>query len=72
MLSDMVDHRREEVPDLAGSGPGDGIDRSLIEYCLSLTPAERLRQAEEFAEFILTARRLNGVPWRDTGSSSRP
>jgi hypothetical protein len=39
----------------------NGIDLEQIKYQLSLTPAERLRRLEAFAEFILTARQRNGV-----------
>ena len=45
-------------------------DLSLVEYCLSLTPAERLQQVEEFAEFVLTARAKNGVRWSDSRNCS--
>ena len=37
------------------------VDLSLIDYMLRLTPAQRLSVAEEFADFILTARRAAGI-----------
>jgi hypothetical protein len=73
MLCAMADCLSANVPGSPGApgraGATVDLDLTLVEYCLSLTPAERLRQAEEFAEFILTARRLNGVPWSDTERS---
>lgn len=69
----------EKVQDLNGSPLVDenGIDLSVIDYCLSLTPAQRLQQAQSFANFILGVRKLNGIegiPWENhdslTGTSS--
>jgi hypothetical protein len=37
------------------------VDLSLVDYWLSLTPEQRLKQLEEFANFIVSARRANGV-----------
>jgi hypothetical protein len=45
-----------EPPDASTAYDADGIDRSLIRYCLSLTPDERLEQLEGFLEFIESAR----------------
>jgi hypothetical protein len=39
-----------------------GVDLTLIRWMLSLTPAERLAAVEDCANFVLEARRLNGVP----------
>jgi hypothetical protein len=67
--------------ELDGFPPTDenGVDLSQLDYMLSLTPAERLRRAQSFANFILNVRRLNGIegnPWESlpndnsTGTSS--
>jgi hypothetical protein len=46
------------------------VDIEQIRSSLFLTPAERLRRLEEFAEFVLAARRKNRVPeWSDSRSS---
>jgi hypothetical protein len=37
----------------------DGVDLSHIRQFLALTPAERLRDAQAMAQFILRARALN-------------
>jgi len=37
----------------------DGVDLSLIRWMLSLTPEERLRFAEQFANSVLRIRELN-------------
>jgi len=57
----------ESIEDL-NLGPGGvvpvdsaGVDLSLIRYCLSLTPAQRLRNGQAFANWILDVRRRNGV-----------
>jgi hypothetical protein len=61
----MVDHPPQADGSEADPGGADpGLDLTLIEYCLSLSRAERLRQAEEFAEFVLTARERNTGPGR--------
>lgn len=41
----------------------NGVDLSLIQYCLSLTPAQRLRAAQDFANWVLDVRRRNGITW---------
>ncbi len=46
-----------------------GLDLTLLDYCLSLSPAERLQQMAEYADFVLTARAANGVSWSDTERS---
>lgn len=38
-----------------------GVDVSLIRLMLSLTPLERLRMAEEWANSVLKIRELNGT-----------
>jgi len=38
---------------------GDGVDLSLIQCMLSLTPAERLQLLESFSNDILAIRELN-------------
>ena len=45
-----------------------GVDLSLIRYCLSLTPAQRLRNGQAFANWILDVRRRNGVKCATTFS----
>ena len=47
----------------------NGVDLSLIRYCLSLTPDQRLQRAQDFANFILNARRENGVQTFEQESS---
>lgn len=48
----------------------NGIDLERIDYNLSLTPAERLRNLEAYAEFIISTRRRNGVEaWSDIEKS---
>ncbi len=37
----------------------DGVNLTLIRWILSLTPAERLRYAEDYANDILTIREWN-------------
>lgn len=37
----------------------DGVDLSLIQWMLSLTPAERLQVLESFSNDILAIRELN-------------
>jgi hypothetical protein len=39
----------------------NGVDLSLIRWMLSLSPAERLRVAEEFVNSILAVRELNAT-----------
>ena len=60
----------ERIETTTPTTPGEGgIDLTLLEYCLSLSPVERLRQVEDYAEFVLTARSRNGVRWSDTERS---
>lgn len=61
-----------EDGNLVAGGPTETseVDLSLIEYCLSLSPAERLRQAEEYAEFVVSVRERNGLPWCGFENSS--
>ena len=59
--------REEEIN---GVPPIDenGVDLSLIEYCLSLTPGERLRLAQHLARSVMEFRRYGGFtdddPWQ--------
>ena len=39
----------------------DGVDLTLIDWMLSLTPAERLDVLEDTIAFVTEVRRLNGV-----------
>ena len=39
----------------------DGVDLTLIEWMLSLTPAERLDVLEGTIAFVTEVRRLNGI-----------
>ena len=39
------------------------VDLSLIEYCLSLTPAERLRRGQSFSQWVFNLRRQQGIEW---------
>lgn len=39
----------------------NGIDLSLVEEWLRLTPAERLRRLEQFASFAISAWRAQGL-----------
>ncbi len=36
----------------------DGVDRSLIRFCLSLTPTERVKSVEETLNALATVRRV--------------
>ena len=47
------------------------VDLSLLDYNLSLTPAERLRQNDRFAAFVQIAREA-GRRLRDAGHRSTP
>jgi hypothetical protein len=38
-----------------------GVDVSLVRWMLSLTPLERLRMAQEWANLVLKVRELNGI-----------
>ena len=38
----------------------NGVDLDQLDAFMRLTPAERLRQLEEFAQFVLIARRAQG------------
>ena len=58
-----------EPPEPTALGETGGIDLTLLESCLSLPPSERLKQVEEFAEFVLTARAHHGVRWSDSANS---
>jgi len=66
----------EEEPTNEFSGPpmeeSGEVDVSLIEECLRLTPAQRLDQAERFAEFARAAWRAQGIEWLATELSSKP
>ena len=71
----MLTIMSDKFTDLNGSPPIDenGVDLSVIDYCLSLTPAQRLQQAQSFANFILSVRKLNGIqgiPWENHDSST--
>ena len=39
----------------------DGVDRSMTDYFLSLTPAERLGKLQQFADFLFETRRQNAT-----------
>lgn len=39
---------------------GNGVDRAQIRAMLALTPAERLKKAEDFLASVLEIRSLNG------------
>lgn len=54
-----------DLPEFPPTDESGDVDLSLVEYCLSLTPAERLLQAEQFAQSIITIRSANGLPWLD-------
>jgi len=45
------------------------VDLSLIEHNLTLTPRERLYQLEDFAEFVLTVWRAQGIEWSGSENS---
>jgi hypothetical protein len=65
----MADAAPPPVEDLNGAPLVDenGVDLSLIEYCLRLTPLQRLRAAQAAANTIMKFRRLNGhsdEPWQ--------
>jgi hypothetical protein len=49
---DQMIERLDEVP-----VDENGVDLSLIDLCLSLTPTERLRQAQGAAQSVLTMRK---------------
>ncbi len=61
-----------EIPeDLNGKPQFDetgNVDLGLVEYFLSLTPAQRLDHAQSFATMVLTARRDQGMNWTNTNS----
>jgi hypothetical protein len=44
-----------------------GVDVTLIRASLSMTPAERLDELEDFLDMVLQARRLNGSEWVPCG-----
>jgi hypothetical protein len=46
----------------------NGVDLGLIDYCLSLTPLERLRLVERNANSILYVWKTRGIDW----SGSKP
>ena len=48
-----------DLPDVAASAPDDGIDLSLVQWMLSLSPLERLTWCEKQAEAIRQLRALN-------------
>jgi hypothetical protein len=62
------------VDDLNGTPSIDStgdVDLSLIDFQLSLTPAQRLSAAEEFANWILNFQKSQGRDWlRFVNSSS--
>ena len=39
----------------------NGVDLTLVRWMLSLTPAERLQFAQDFANHVLRIRELNGI-----------
>lgn len=49
----------------------NGVDLSLIEYTLSLTPAERLSNLQQFVDTILSIWKSRGIEWSDSENSSR-
>ena len=49
---------RPAVPDI----DENGVDRAQIRAMLALTPAERLKKAEDFLASVLEIRSLNGSP----------
>lgn len=52
----------DEAPGIEDAYSEDGVDLTLIRWMLSLTPAERLQAAQEFANFVLSARaRTNSI-----------
>jgi hypothetical protein len=58
------DHGQSSEHALDGPPPTDesrDVDLALIRHNLTLTPAQRLKQLEEFVSFITEARRLNGL-----------
>ena len=65
-----LDDLRLESAALPPTDATGDVDLGLIDYSLGLTPAERLTRLEEFAEFILAARRANGIlAWSDSENS---
>jgi hypothetical protein len=67
----------DEFEDLNGTPCFDenGVDLTLIEYCLKMTPAQRLQTAQSAANAVLKLRRLNGVPgdsWQNLSTSTGP
>lgn len=47
----------------------NGVDLSLIEYTLSLTPAERLANLEHFVGAIHDIWKSRGIEWSDSETS---
>jgi hypothetical protein len=47
---------QEEQP----AASSDGVDITLIRWFLSLTPAERLRVVQQYANAVMRIRELNG------------
>jgi hypothetical protein len=70
-----VSELNNEVETINGIPPIDenGVDLSLIESCLRMTPAERLRTAQTAASAVYELRRLNGLsgdPWQTRAIST--
>jgi hypothetical protein len=70
-----VSELNKEVESINGIAPIDenGVDLSLIEFCLRMTPAERLRTVQAAANAVYELRRLNGLsgdPWKTRAIST--
>jgi hypothetical protein len=56
----MADEKRTDVGPFTDYDES-GVDVTLIRWMLSLKPLERLRVAQQFANFVSKARELNGT-----------
>jgi len=58
-MTEQVDERAVDQSDLVDE---DGVDRSLIRWMLSLTPAERLQCLDSNVRMLASAKRLPDGP----------
>jgi hypothetical protein len=60
-VSNRDDSLVDELRRPPRSDPRGNVDVEQIRYNLSLTPAERLTQLEQFIQFVTDARRRNDI-----------
>ena len=59
-MDDNQNSSIEVTDDLDRRTPDDGVDEGLVRWCLSLTPAERLRALQDNVNSIIRLRK--GMP----------